>query len=54
LVAVTDARGKQIRRLQGRFSNVAAEILELADEHTVFHGWPDIADNGHLGEWRVP
>lgn len=54
LVAVVDADGKQLIALQGRFSSVVAVILELADETTVFNGWPDIVDGGHLGDWRFP
>jgi hypothetical protein len=47
-VAVTDTFGKQIPALQGHFNDVAGRILLWADEDTEFHGWPMIADGGHL------
>lgn len=52
LVAVTDRDGIHFPELQGRFSEKVTAILEAADEHTQFFGWPDIRDGGHLGDWR--
>lgn len=51
-VAAIDDKGKQIPELQGSFTDVVRKILDRATPETTFHGWPDIEDNGCLGDRR--
>ena len=52
MVAACDSNGQQMPELQGRFSEVVSKVLAAADADTTFLGWPDIKDDGHLGDRR--
>lgn len=52
MVACCDAEGRQIPPLQGRFSEVVGMVMQHVDANTVFKGWPDIVEDGKLGDWR--
>ena len=52
MVACCDANGDQIPPLQGRFSEVVGMVMRHVNKDTVFKGWPDIVDDGRLGDWR--
>lgn len=39
IVSTYHSDGLQISELSGAFDQVSGKILELADEHTEYHGW---------------